>query len=74
MKELLIKHGDEQDCLTCDGTGLLPDSGSPNTFGVRLCSGCNGHGKVVVELKQTRTLGVITKVHKYAVSEGAPCE
>lgn len=61
-------------CLTCDGTGLLSDTGAKHTFQVRLCNGCNGHGVVIVTTHTSVKFGTETRVQKYAVSDGVPCE
>ena len=54
-------------CLVCDGGGLVPDSASLQTFKVRLCVHCNGHGVVLIDDKFPR-LGL-----KYAPTKGAQC-
>lgn len=38
---------DEQVCIRCDGTGMLPDGAE--AWRVKLCDGCNGHGVVVYD-------------------------
>lgn len=74
MKPELARTEAEQTCILCDGAGMLGDGDSAHTWKVRLCHGCNGHGVVCIETKQTRSWGEITKVHKYAPREDIPCE
>ena len=55
------KHGNriftdnEQECLDCDGAGIVKN---------HVCKGCNGHGVVFVEIPNSHTSPVI--IHTYA--------
>jgi DnaJ-class molecular chaperone len=43
----LTQNTYEVTCHVCDGAGLLPSNAQP--FHAMLCSGCNGHGVVLLE-------------------------
>ena len=64
----------ETTCTVCDGAGLLNDHGSKHTFGVRMCTNCNGHGVVIVRVTHNRRGDEFTRIHRYSASEELPCE
>jgi DnaJ-class molecular chaperone len=41
----------EVECLTCDGSGLLPTNNKA-TWNVTVCNGCNGAGKIMLADKK----------------------
>lgn len=44
---------EEQECLRCDGTGMVPQPN--NRFRVSVCKACNGHGKVSYDTMEHKT-------------------
>jgi DnaJ-class molecular chaperone len=69
VKTIMASHNKcEMICLTCDGAGTLADPGSKQTFQVKLCTSCNGHGVIVYAEFQ----GAPRKI-AYAATEEANC-
>jgi DnaJ-class molecular chaperone len=64
----------EQTCDVCQGAGLLNDNGSKHTFSVRVCTNCNGHGVVLMGITENKRGDKFTRIHRYTMTEGIPCE
>lgn len=52
-------------CVMCDGAGTIADEGAKQTFKVKLCPQCNGHGIVVFHKAN--------KIKPYAITKEAKC-
>lgn len=77
----LPKNHHEETCIECAGCGFTPISPDATeayraewrarlrVSGVHLCPGCNGHGRVLVEVKpQSYHYNERTIIHKYGAT------
>ena len=61
-----MREENEIPCMTCDGAGTVPtnqpDNGNTVKWGVKVCTGCNGHGLI---------LYINHRVYKWSHARGA---